>query len=85
MSKNAPSLPTNRAFVVQFRASTEGRQRLFKGRVEHLVSGQAVRFHSVKELKAFMTGVLTEVESAATEPLQSETSDNPAFEKDPNK
>jgi hypothetical protein len=36
---------------------------LWAGRVEHLVSRQVVRFHSLDELLEFMTRVLTEVEA----------------------
>jgi hypothetical protein len=54
------SLPANRAFVVQFRAQHTGALPTYDGRVEHLVSGQVTRFHSLEELLAFMTRVLTE-------------------------
>jgi hypothetical protein len=33
----------------------------YDGRVEHLVSGQVARFHSLEELLAFMTRVLTDL------------------------
>jgi hypothetical protein len=56
-----PSLPSNRVFVVQFRAQRPGASLAYDGRVEHLVSGQEVRFHSLDELLGFMVGVLTEV------------------------
>jgi hypothetical protein len=61
MSLSQPALPTNRAFVVQFRAPSEGAPT-YDGRVEHLVSGQEARFHTMKELLAFMIRVLTEVQ-----------------------
>ena len=57
-----PSLPTNRAFVVQFRPQPIGVASAYDGRVEHLVSGQVARFHSLEELLAFMVGVLTNVD-----------------------
>src|SRR5215471_16605167 len=41
-----PSLPVNRAFVVQFRAEAELEQGVFTGRVEHVLSGQATKFSS---------------------------------------
>ena len=53
-----PSLPTNRAFVVQFRVSPTGAPSCWEGRVEHVVSGQAVHFHSLEDLLAFMARVL---------------------------
>lgn len=62
MPISQPSLPTNRAFVVQFRTQPAGAPSSYEGRVEHLVSGQVSRFHSLKELLAFMTRVLTEVQ-----------------------
>ena len=50
------------AFVVQFRAAPGG-PAYTAGRVEHLVSGQAVRFHSLEALLAFMIQVLTDVQT----------------------
>jgi hypothetical protein len=54
-------LPTNRAFVVQFRAQPSGAPAGWEGRVEHVVSGQVTHFDSLEELLAFMRRVLTEV------------------------
>jgi hypothetical protein len=61
MSQLLPSLPTNRAFVVQFRAQSTDPALFWEGRVEHLHSGQVLRFHSSEELLAFLARVLTEV------------------------
>jgi len=61
MRQHEPSLPTNRAFVVQFRAETELERGRWAGRVEHVVSGQATHFASLEELVAFMARVLTAV------------------------
>jgi hypothetical protein len=61
MSQSQPTLPSNRAFVVQFRAWPSASPS-WAGRVEHLVSHQVARFHSLDELLAFMIRVLTEVE-----------------------
>jgi hypothetical protein len=36
---------------------------LWEGRVEHLVTGQVTRFHSLEELVAFMRRILTEMET----------------------
>jgi hypothetical protein len=58
-SQNRPSLPTNRAFVVQLHAEAQVEQGEFRGRVEHVVSFQATRFHSLEELAAFMMQVVT--------------------------
>jgi hypothetical protein len=56
-----PALPSNRAFVVQFRTPPSEGLATYDGRVEHLVSGQVARFHSLEELLAFMIRVLTDL------------------------
>jgi hypothetical protein len=61
MPQPPPPLPTNRAFVVQFRAQPSGAPLGWDGRVEHVVSGQVTHFHTLEELLAFMSRVLTEV------------------------
>src|SRR5262252_6638315 len=63
MTQSQPTLPSNRAFVVQFRAQSSGALLSWAGRVEHLVSHQGARFQSLAELLEFMTRVLTEVEA----------------------
>jgi hypothetical protein len=68
MAPSQPSLPSNRVFVVQFRLPPTGEPSRYDGRVEHLVSGQVVRFHSLEELLAFMIRVLAEVQSQADAP-----------------
>ena len=68
MPQSQPSLPTNRAFVVQFRAPPTGAPSSYVGRVEHLVSGQVARFHSLEELLTFMIRVLTEVQEQSDTP-----------------
>jgi hypothetical protein len=60
-----PALPTDRAFVVQFRVPPPAGAPTYDGRVEHLVSGQAARFHSLEELLAFMVRVLTDLQPAS--------------------
>jgi hypothetical protein len=55
-----PTLPVQRAFVVQFRTEAEVERGPFVGRVEHVVSGEAARFSSLDELLAFMARVLAE-------------------------
>jgi hypothetical protein len=49
--------------VVQFRAQPSGASSSYDGRVEHLVSGQVARFHSLEELLGFMVGVLADIEA----------------------
>ena len=58
MSENDVSLPTSRAFVVQLKASAGSSEADHRGRVEHLASGQAMRFSDEDDLWAFVDGVL---------------------------
>jgi hypothetical protein len=58
MPKNKPSLPSDRAFVVQLRWDAAVEQEDFRGRVEHLNSMQAAHFESVEELMAFIARVV---------------------------
>jgi hypothetical protein len=51
------------AFVIQFRPETDIGAGRFEGRVEHMASSKASRFHSLDELLAFIASVLTEVRS----------------------
>ena len=62
MTSSQPSLPTNRVFVVQFRVQPPEAPSRYDGRVEHLVSGEVARFHSLEELLAFMVQLLADVE-----------------------
>jgi hypothetical protein len=66
--QSQPSLPTNRAFVVQFGAQPTGASSSYVGRVEHLDSGQVVRFHSLEELLTFMKRVLDDVQEQSDTP-----------------
>ena len=61
----APSLPADRTFVVQFRASA-GRTAE-DGRVEHLVSGLAAKFATWAELRDFVEHVLVGGQAPSTE------------------
>lgn len=61
MTRAEPTLPSNRAFVVQFRGEATGAQPHCSGRVEHVVSGQAALFDSAEELLAFFAAVLLQV------------------------
>jgi hypothetical protein len=49
------------AFVIQFRPETDIAAGRFEGRVEHVASNQALRFHSLQELLDFIERVLAEV------------------------
>ena len=50
-------LPPERAFVVQLRLQADPEGELFVGRVEHIASGEFVRFASATELIGFMAKV----------------------------
>jgi hypothetical protein len=58
MSMHQPTLPLQRAFVVQVHADAEMAQGEVWGRVEHIISGQATHFQSIEELAHFMVRVL---------------------------
>ena len=62
-----PPFPSERTFVVQFRAETDVERGRFVGRVEHVVSGQAAQFQSLEELLAFMARVLSTVRAKRPE------------------
>jgi hypothetical protein len=68
MSTSQPSLPTDRAFLVQFRVPGTGAAPAYTGRVEHVVSGEGTRFQSLEELLAFMVRVLMQVSHASGAP-----------------
>jgi len=55
------------AFVIQFQPETDIEAGRFVGRVEHIASTRATRFHSLDELTAFIAGVLTEVRNTEQE------------------
>ena len=57
------TLPVQRAFVVQLHATAAVAQGQLSGRVEHVLSGQVAHFHALDELLAFMTRVLTGLET----------------------
>jgi hypothetical protein len=61
-----PSLPADRTFVVQFSASpVNPADGLDHGRVEHLVTGLATRFHSWDELRGFVERALRPADPAS--------------------
>jgi hypothetical protein len=49
------------AFVIQFRPDTDVATNRFEGKVEHVTTCQATRFHSLEELLQFIASVLSEV------------------------
>jgi len=48
------------AFVIQVREGTDSGAGQLAGKVEHIATYRATRFHSVAELLAFITTVLAE-------------------------
>jgi hypothetical protein len=60
-SRPEPKLPAWKAFVVQFSRETGPTPGVFSGRVEHLSSGQRVRFSSGEELLAILGKLLGEL------------------------
>ena len=68
MSQPPAALPSNHAFVVQFRFQPPEAPLSWEGRVEHLVSGHVARFHSAEELLAFLARELTAVQQESCSP-----------------
>ena len=65
--EKSKTLPPVRAFVVQFYNDADIEHQSFSGRVEHVMSGQAKRFHSVEDLLAFFTWMLRVVDTPPQE------------------
>ena len=57
-SQNQPSLPSSRAFIVQFHAEADIAKGRFIGRVEHIVSYQVTHFDSLEDLVTFIMRIL---------------------------
>ena len=51
------------AFVIQFRPETDIESGQFEGRVEHIASYNAARFHSLDELLTFIANMLRDLSS----------------------
>ena len=60
--RRQPELPTDRAFLVQFRRGAKLDRRSVAGRVEHVVSGETAHFHSFTELVSFVRRVVGRLE-----------------------
>ena len=58
MDPSQPTLPTNHAFLIQFRVQSPESPMAWEGRVEHVVSGQVTHVHALEELLTFMQYVL---------------------------
>jgi hypothetical protein len=59
-SRHEPRLPSTRAFVLQLYADASVAPEHFRGRVEHIASGEATHFQTVAELLAFIALLLSE-------------------------
>lgn len=66
--RHQAALRPEHAFVVQFGPATQVDAGQVEGRVEHLVSRQATRFHSLEALLAFIARVLREVRDTHATP-----------------
>ncbi len=58
MPTSQPAYPTQRAFVVQIHAEVDVTEGEVRGRVEHIVSGQATHFETIEALAQFMLQTL---------------------------
>jgi hypothetical protein len=67
LSPEAPRMPLERAFVVQFRQAAESEPDWFSGRVEHVMSGEYASFANHRELSAFFRRVLNQQLSPSRE------------------
>jgi hypothetical protein len=68
MALSQPTLPTNHAFLIQFRAQIPEAPMARDGRVEHVVSGRAMRSHVLEELLTFTGDVLAYVQRQLDSP-----------------
>jgi hypothetical protein len=59
-----PAFSPSRAFVVQFLEETQVEAGYMVGRVEHVISGEAMHFRSLDALLGFLARVLREVQEA---------------------
>ncbi|MFN2377641.1 MAG: hypothetical protein ABR538_13960 [Candidatus Binatia bacterium] len=55
-----PAFPQQKAFVLQFAAEAGPETGVFRGRVQHVASGEQASFRSLDELWAFVRGILLE-------------------------
>jgi hypothetical protein len=71
MPTSQSAYPTQRAFVVQIHAEADVAQGKGRGRVEHIVSGQATHFATIEALVRFIEQSLasTTKNSRASEDL----------------
>jgi len=58
--KNEVVLPSNRAFVLQFRQGDDGSGGCYAGRIEHIESGRVDFFYSTEEMCAMLKAILNQ-------------------------
>ena len=56
-----PLLSPQRAFVLQFYPETSISRKQFRGRIEHVLSGQATQFDSLDAILQFLEQLLSQV------------------------
>ncbi len=81
MAQHESTLSVHRAFVVHLDEHDGGRRRRFRGRVEHLSSGETARFSSLRDLLAFFDA--TRDRAASTAPRRSDASSTDGPERAP--
>jgi hypothetical protein len=68
MDRCRPQLPTDHAFLVQFRTQSPGLPVAWEGRVEHVDLGQVTPFLALEERLAFVRHVLAGVRRPSGSP-----------------
>jgi len=58
--KNETVMPSNRAFVLQFRQGDDGSGCRYTGRIEHIESGHVDFFYSTEEMCAKLKAILNQ-------------------------
>jgi len=66
-SPESSRMPPELAFVVQFSQFTQSELGWFRGRVEHMLSGQHANFADPRELTAFFRRVMNQQPSSSQE------------------
>jgi hypothetical protein len=65
--KNEVPLPSDRAFVLQFKPAADDGGCNYAGRIEHIASGRVERFYSSEELNAKLKVILNEQKPGSVE------------------
>jgi len=59
-SKDEVTLPTDRAFVLQFKRDVDNGGSHYAGRIEHIESGRVELFYSTEEMCAKLKAILSQ-------------------------